>query len=119
MIGLTLFENHVCIIASATLWKEAKEAKEAKEQKDAPTEEKRDVPKSDPYPEVERFKREMEKLLARDANAYEETRREVIPIIDALENDLREIFTERRARNSKKVYLNRHSSYSDDQCHQG
>jgi len=74
------------------------EAKEAKEQKEAPPEGKKDMPKTDPHPEVERFKREVEKLLARDANAYEATRREVVPIIDALENDLREIFTERRAR---------------------
>lgn len=54
--------------------------------------------KTTPNPEVDAFKKQVERLLAKDANVYESTRREVLPIIDELENDLREIFTERRAR---------------------
>lgn len=34
--------------------------------------------------------------LSRDANAYEKYRREVLPLVDRLENDLREIFMARR-----------------------
>lgn len=50
------------------------------------------------HPEVEQFKKQVERLLEKNANVYEATRREVLPIIEELENDLREIFTERRAR---------------------
>jgi cobalamin biosynthesis protein CobT len=42
------------------------------------------------------FRDLVERALKRDENLYEERRREVLPLIDALENDLREIFVARR-----------------------
>jgi len=66
--------------------------------KDVKFSESEEPSKPVPHPEVEQFKRQVEQLLGKDANVYEATRREVLPIIDELENDLREIFTERRAR---------------------
>ncbi len=75
---------------------EAAQKKEVK--KDVDSSEGEDLEKTVPHPEVEQFKRQVEQLLGKDANVYEATRREVLPIIDELENDLREIFTERRAR---------------------
>lgn len=47
--------------------------------------------------EVREFREMIEKDLKKDANVYEEKRREVLPIIDKLENDLRDIFIKRRA----------------------
>lgn len=47
--------------------------------------------------EIDKFRDQVEKSLHKDANAYESHRREVLPIIDKLENDLREIFVARRA----------------------
>ncbi len=70
--------------------------KEAK--KEADSHESEEPGKAVPHPEVEQFKKQVEQLLGKNANVYEATRREVLPIIDELENDLREIFTERRAR---------------------
>lgn len=70
--------------------------KEAK--KEADSHETEEPGKAAPHPEVEQFKKQVEQLLGKNANVYEATRREVLPIIDELENDLREIFTERRAR---------------------
>lgn len=43
------------------------------------------------------FRDLIEQALKRDENVYEEYRREVLPLIDALETDLREIFVARRA----------------------
>ena len=42
------------------------------------------------------FRDLVERALKRDENLYEERRREVLPLIDALENNLREIFVARR-----------------------
>lgn len=44
-----------------------------------------------------RFKDQLEQVLQKDEGEYEQNRREVLPIIDALEGDLRELFVERRA----------------------
>ncbi len=44
-----------------------------------------------------RFRDLVERALKRDENVYEEYRREVLPLIDVLETDLREIFVARRA----------------------
>lgn len=46
---------------------------------------------------MDKFRDQIEKSLHKDSNAYESHRREVLPIIDKLENDLREIFVARRA----------------------
>jgi len=47
--------------------------------------------------DLQKYKDILEKSLERDANVYEEYRNEVLPIIEKLENDLREIFVARRA----------------------
>lgn len=44
-----------------------------------------------------KFKDLIEQALNGDENVYEQMRREVLPLIDNLENDLREIFVQRRA----------------------
>lgn len=46
--------------------------------------------------ELRRFRDMIEKAVNTDANAYEATRKEVLPLITALENDLRDIFVARR-----------------------
>ncbi len=55
--------------------------------------------KSDYMPETEdqiKFKELIKESLEKDENVYEEYRREVLPLIDILETDLREIFVARR-----------------------
>jgi cobalamin biosynthesis protein CobT len=47
--------------------------------------------------DLQKYRDILEKSLERDANVYEEYRNEVLPIIEKLENDLREIFVARRA----------------------
>jgi len=47
-------------------------------------------------PDQKRFRDLIEKTLRGDENVYEEYRRDVLPLIDALETDLREIFVARR-----------------------
>lgn len=47
---------------------------------------------------VKKYREKLEKELAKDANIYEEKRREVLPIIDKLENELRAIFRARKER---------------------
>ena len=47
--------------------------------------------------DLEKYKDILEKSLEKDANVYEKYRSDVLPIIDNLENDLREIFVARRA----------------------
>ncbi len=48
--------------------------------------------------EIQRYRDMLAKEMEKDANVYEEYRREVLPIIDKLEQDLRDIFVARRAR---------------------
>ena len=47
-------------------------------------------------PELEKYREMIAETLKRDENIYEEYRREVLSVIDSLENDLREIFVSRR-----------------------
>jgi cobalamin biosynthesis protein CobT len=51
---------------------------------------------SEQTPDQKRFRDLIEKTLRGDENVYEEYRRVVLPLIDALETDLREIFVARR-----------------------
>jgi len=52
---------------------------------------------SDTYKELQKKFRDMaEQALRRDETMYEQTRQKVLPIIDELENDLRDIFVQRR-----------------------
>lgn len=44
-----------------------------------------------------KFKDQLEKVMQKDESVYEQNRREVLPVIDALEGDLRELFVARRA----------------------
>lgn len=68
-----------------------KEKLKEQEQKEAPQK-----PKEEPK-ELKDYRELIQKTLEKDANIYEKYRREVLPIIDKLENDLREIFVARRA----------------------
>lgn len=54
--------------------------------------------------DLREFRDLIDQAVNRDENIYEATRREVLPIIDALENDLREIFVARRAHNWESGY---------------
>lgn len=83
------------------------EKKQAREQgKEAPREPK-DRPRSKEAPKAEKSDKareslsevrdQIEKSLNRDNNAYEERRREVMPVISRLEMELREIFVRRQA----------------------
>lgn len=46
---------------------------------------------------VGKFRETVDELLRKDMGVYENNRREVLPVIDSLENDLRELFVQRRA----------------------
>lgn len=50
------------------------------------------------------FKEAVEEAKKKDRTIYDQKRREVLPIIDALENDLRELFTARRANQWKRGF---------------
>lgn len=63
----------------------------SEEQKEAAQKPKEEIKELKDYKEL------IQKTLEKDANTYEKYRREVLPIIDKLENDLREIFVARRA----------------------
>lgn len=45
---------------------------------------------------IKKYRDFIEETLKKDANVYEEKRREILPLIDKLENDLRELFVARR-----------------------
>lgn len=47
--------------------------------------------------DLQKYKDILEKSIEKDVNIYEQYRKEVLPIIDKLENELREIFVARRA----------------------
>lgn len=84
---------------------EKKAKREESEDREAEKKEKEEEKKTEWEEEMEKQHRKdlqkyqdiLEKSLKKDANVYEEYRREVLPIIDKLENDLREIFVARRA----------------------
>ncbi|HOX96949.1 MAG TPA: VWA domain-containing protein [bacterium] len=74
--------------------KEEKENEEKKMQ-----DEKNDIKKSLPIAdekELKKYRDFIAKELKKDENVYEKTRREVLPLIDKLENSLREIFIARK-----------------------
>lgn len=55
-----------------------------------------ETPRQASTPELEKYREMIAETLKRDENIYEEYRREVLSVIDSLENDLREIFVSRR-----------------------
>jgi len=71
---------------------------EAGEKKDAPTAKpEKEVPSID-QEELKKYKDRIAEELKKDANIYETMRREVLPLIDKLETELREIFVARQAK---------------------
>ncbi len=54
--------------------------------------------------DIEEIKRNIESILGNPKNHYLETMQEVLPIINQLEDDLREVFTERRSRGWQSGY---------------
>jgi len=79
---------------------EKKEGREKAEQSEDKPEEKKEVkePKKTWHEpeELKKYRDLIEKTLKKDLNIYEKYRRELLPIIDKLEQDLREIFVARR-----------------------
>ena len=59
--------------------------------------ESKKTPTSPESEDQKKFRDLIEQTLKSDENIYEQMRREVLPLIDNLENDLREIFVQRRA----------------------
>ena len=70
------------------------ENSELSEQEDSP--EVSTIPQQAPSPELEKYREMIAESLKKDENVYEEQRREVLDVINSLENDLREIFVARR-----------------------
>lgn len=68
------------------------EPEEKKPQNQKPPEKKKETDKG-----KEDSRKLIKKVLEKDEGVYEKTRKELLPIIDSLENDLREIFVARRA----------------------
>lgn len=62
-----------------------------------------DFPAYDPQ-KLKEFQDFAEKALAKDENVYEEYRRKVLPLIDRLESDLRDIFVARRNQHWKSGF---------------
>ena len=77
------------------------EAGEAKEVSPVKTE--KDLPGVD-QEELKKYRDRIAKELKKDANVYEEMRQEVLPIIDKLETELREIFVARKAKGWKSGF---------------
>jgi len=74
---------------------------ESGEKQDAPTgKSKKEVPGID-QEELKKYQDRIAKELKKDANIYEKMRREVLPLIDKLETELREIFVARQAKGWK------------------
>lgn len=74
---------------------EMADAKKADRPSDSDNEDQKER-QSEQTPDQKRFRDLIEKTLRGDENVYEEYRRDVLPLIDALETDLREIFVARR-----------------------
>lgn len=68
-----------------------------KEQKQNSEDEGETENRAEQTADQKRFKDLIEKALLGDENTYEEYRRDVLPLIDTLESDLREIFVARRS----------------------
>ncbi len=80
---------------------EREEAAEPTEgDKEKPRAPERETPGIDPE-ELKRYKERIAKEIKKDANVYEEMRQEVLPLIDKLEMELREIFVARKAKGWK------------------
>jgi len=54
--------------------------------------------------DLRRFKDMVEEALKKDETIYEKNRREVLPVMDSLESDLRELFVQRRAQKWQSGY---------------
>jgi predicted SprT family Zn-dependent metalloprotease len=63
----------------------------------------RDVPGVDPE-ELKKYRERIAKEVKKDANIYETMRQEVLPLIDKLETELREIFVARKAQGWKSGF---------------
>jgi cobalamin biosynthesis protein CobT len=77
--------------------KPQKPKRKSGDQQDDHTETAHDWQPPETSEDLREFKDIIEKAISKDENVYERTRREVLPIIDELEQDLREIFVARRA----------------------
>lgn len=103
------FENEINDDLSGKLTEKPEDRKEEGELggKDKDQEEKdqsEDRQSQEDPEEINKYRQEIEKSLKKDANIYEENRREVLGIIDSLENDLREIFVQRATRKWKSGF---------------
>src|SRR3989344_9017829 len=80
---------------------EREEAAEPTESdKEKPRIPERETPGIDPE-ELKKYKERIAKEIKKDANVYEKMRQEVLPLIDKLEMELREIFVARKAKGWK------------------
>lgn len=80
---------------------EREEAAEPTEgDKEKPKAPERETPGIDPE-ELKKYKERIAKEIKKDANVYEKMRQEVLPLIDKLEMELREIFVARKAKGWK------------------
>ncbi len=83
---------------------EREENAEAGEKKDSPTgKPEKEVPGID-QEELKKYRDRIAKELKKDANVYETMRQEVLPLIDKLETELREIFVARQAKGWKSGF---------------
>lgn len=90
-----------------TLNPEKKAERESEDKPKKETEKKVETEKDRPgvdEKELKKYKDRVAKELKKDENVYERMRQEVLPIIDKLENDLREIFVARRAKGWKSGF---------------
>lgn len=84
---------------------EREERAEPEETKEIPAEKTReDLPGVDKE-ELRKYRERVAKELKKDANVYEKMRQEVLPIIDKLETELREIFVARKAKGWKSGFM--------------
>jgi len=82
--------------------KQEKGKKEPIKEKEKPTE-KQKLSKEE-LDKLKKYREFVEDVFKKDANVYEAKRREVLPLIDKLESDLRELFVARRAQKWKSGF---------------
>lgn len=83
---------------------EREEKAEAGETKEVPAEKtEKELPGVDKE-EMRKYRERIAKELKKDANVYEKMRQEVMPLIDKLETELREIFVARKAKGWKSGF---------------
>lgn len=72
----------------------------SQQSKEKPDESQRETQQQEAIPEesedLRHFRDMVEEALKKDENEYERNRRDVLPVIDSLESDLRELFVQRR-----------------------